>query len=179
MRRRAAVVSVAALLCGCVYYNGIYNAENLYREAELLRLAGDDSLAQPRYHDVVRKAAQGYRKDTEGPWAAQALYLLGRARLRLGEPAAARAALEEAETLSQDEQLRLGVQLHVGAALLSTGDREGGLERLNRALQGLTSGPERAEAHLLRARVLLAEGETDKTPSVVPARRPGVARSCV
>ena len=161
MKPRAAALLATTLLWGCVYYNGIYNAEHLYREAERYRLAGDDSLADIRYEDVVRKAARGYRQDPEGPWAGQALYLLGRARLRLGELSAAQAALEEAEARSDDEQLRMGVAMHVGATLLDRGDNRGALQRLNRALQGLDPGPELAEAHLLRSRVLLAGDGAD------------------
>jgi tetratricopeptide (TPR) repeat protein len=149
------------LSSACVYYNGIYNAQNLFAAGERHRLAGADSLAEARYQDVVRKAATGFRRDTEGPWADEALYLIGRARLRMGELHAARAALLHASEVTDDEQIRLGALLYVGAAHLGYGDAEGGLALLNQALEGLSEGPVLAEGHLLRAGVLLAGGETD------------------
>ncbi len=155
------LVAAAALSAGCVYYNGIYNAQNLYEEAERLRLSGADSLALARYGDVVRKAAKGFRDDTEGPWADEALYLLGRARLRMGELQAARAALDQAAQRTSDEQLRLGAILYIGATLMQAGDSRRGIAFLNQALEGLNEGTELAEAHLLRARVLLAAGDDD------------------
>ena len=161
MRVGGIVLLAAALSSGCVYYNGIYNAQSLYDDAERLRLSGADSLARARYEDVVRKAATGYRRDTQGPWADEALYLIGRARLRMGEIQAARAALLQAAELTDDEQIRLGALLYVGAALLQSGDTRGGTVLLNQALEGLNEGAALAEAHLLRAGVLLAAGEMD------------------
>lgn len=161
MKVRSILIVVAALSSGCVYYNGIYNAQNLYDDAERLRLSGADSLALVRYEDVVRKAATGFRRDAEGPWADEALYLIGRSRLRMGALQAARAALLQTIALTDDEQIRLGAVLYIGAADLQVGDTQGGTALINQALQGLNEGPALAEAHLLRAGVLLEVGETD------------------
>jgi len=161
VRAGGILLVAAALSAGCVYYNGIYNAQNLYEDAERLRLSGDDSLALSSYEAVVRKAATGYRRDTQGPWADEALYLIGRARLRMGELQAARAALLQAAEVTDDEQIRLGALLYVGAALLQSGDTRGGTALLNQALGGLNEGAALAEGHLLRAGVLLAAGEMD------------------
>lgn len=146
---------------GCAYYNGIYNAERVYADAERFRLSGEDSLATAAYEDVLRKAAKGYRRDTGGPWADEALYLVGRARLRLGDWRAATAALTMAADRTDDEQVRLGSKLYLGAALLRSGSPDQGVVLLNEALQGLNEGPELAEAHLLRGRVLLRAGAED------------------
>lgn len=161
MRRGAAWTGVVALLGGCVYYNALYNAERLYDEAERHRQAGRDSLATASYEDVVRKAARGYREEPKGPWADDALLLLGRARFRLGELRGARAALEEAATLAEDESVRLSARLMLGATYVAAGDHEAGATLLNEGLQGLRSGAALAEGHYWRAQVLLAAGETD------------------
>ena len=161
MKVRSILVIAAALSSGCVYYNGIYNAQNLFDDAERLRLSGADSLAFSRYEDVVRKAATGFRRDTKGAWADEALYLIGRSRLRMGELQAARAALLQTAEITDDEQIRLGALLYMGAALLQGGDTRGGTALINQALQGLSAGPALAEAHLLRAGVLLEVGEVD------------------
>jgi hypothetical protein len=159
--RRTVLIASVGFSCACAYYNGIYNAEGLYEEAERLRLSGADSLARARYEDVVRKAAKGYREDTMGPWADDALYLIGRARLRMGELSAATAALSQAAQQTSDEQIRLGATLYLGAALIRSGNAASGAGYLNQALQGLREGPELAEAHLLRAGVLIEAGAED------------------
>ena len=81
------------LLAGCVSYNTLYNAEVLYREAEDLRLTGQDSALPERYHAVVAKANKGYEADEAGGRADDALLLIAKAHLRLGELAEADRAL--------------------------------------------------------------------------------------
>ena len=55
--RHVVVAAVGSgLLASCVYYNTLYNAEALYREAEGLRSTGQDSAVQERYREVVAKA---------------------------------------------------------------------------------------------------------------------------
>ena len=105
-RRGAGLLGVMLFASGCAYYNVIYNAERSYDKAEAHRRAGRDSLASQSYRDVVRKAARGYRRDPEGEWGDDALFLLGRAHLRLGEIRAARAALKEAAERSESADTR-------------------------------------------------------------------------
>jgi len=94
VRSRGALAGAALLLLGgCVYYNAIYNAERAFRRAEALGAVGRDSAAALHYQDVVRKAAAGFREEPRGRWADEALYLLGRARLRRGELTAAESGL--------------------------------------------------------------------------------------
>ena len=87
MRRLGAAVLGAVVLSGCAYYNTLYNAQRLFDEAESLRRQGRDELARPRYEDVVRKTADAYRGDPSRGDAAETLYLLGRAQLRVGQAA--------------------------------------------------------------------------------------------
>ena len=160
-RRAAALLGVTLFLSGCVYYNAIYNAERAFEDAEVDRRAGRDSLAGLRYEEVIRRAAQGYRRAPEGEWADDALFLLGRARLRLGEINAARAALEQATEVSDDRETRLAALVYLALAEVESGDHDNALVLLNRALNGLPDGPAMAEAHLLRGRILLSGGRTD------------------
>jgi len=146
---------------GCAYYNSIYNAERSYDEAEAFRRAGRDSLASEAYQDVVRRAARGYRRDPEGEWGDDALFLLGRAHLRLGDIRAARAALEQAVERAESAEMSLAVLVYLALANVESGDLEGALPLINRALTGLSAGAPRAEAHLLRGQILLAQGQVD------------------
>lgn len=161
MTGRGAVLAGALLLSGCVYYNAIYNAQRIFQEGEGHRRAGRDSLASMRYGEVVRKAAQGFRRDPEGAWADEALLLMGRAYLRLGELREGRAALEETARRAGEEDVRLQALLHLGVAHVMGGDGERGTLLLNEALQGLPSAGQRAEGHLWRGRALLAAGQPD------------------
>jgi hypothetical protein len=154
-------LGVVALLFGCVYYNALYNAERLYEEAEWHRQAGRDSVADARYRDVIRKAASGFREEPEGRWADDALLLLGQARFRLGEMREARAALEQAAALADEDAVRLGAHIFLGATYVMAGDHRAGTPLLNEGLRGLSSGAPLAEGHLWRARVLLTAGEVD------------------
>lgn len=156
MKPRGALPGAALLfLGGCVYYNAIYNAEHTFREAESLERVGRDSLAQARYGEVVRKAAAGFRKAPRGSWADEALYLLGRARLRQGDLAGAASALRQAADLTDSPEIRHGAEVYLGAVEILRGEPQRGLDLLNGAMAELPDGPARAEGHLWRARVLM------------------------
>jgi tetratricopeptide (TPR) repeat protein len=159
--RRVALLGVAGLLSGCVYYNALYNAQHLLNEGEHARRAGQDSVADARYRDVVRKAAEGYREQPTGPWAADALLLLGRARLRLGNLAAAEAALARSEELAATPEMKMEARLYRGIALLTGGEVAEGTSLVSQALAKLRRGPVAAEGHLFRGDVLLAAGTMD------------------
>lgn len=161
MTARAAALAGALLLSGCVYYNAIYNAQGLFREGEGHRRQGRDSLAAARYAEVVRKTAEGFRRDPEGAWADDALLLMGRAYLRLGELREGRAALEATVRRAGEEPVRLQALLYLGVAYVMSGDGERGTALLDEALGGLPSAGQRAEGHLWRGRVLLEMGQPD------------------
>jgi tetratricopeptide (TPR) repeat protein len=161
MQWRAATLGALLLLSGCVYYNALYNAERLLDQGEHARREGRDSLAVARYRDVVRKAAKGFRDDPSGPWAAQALLLLGKARLRLGEIEAAEAAFSRAETLATTPEDSLEARLYRGLALLDGGEVDEGTPLVSDALARLPKGRAAAEGHLRRGTILLEDGTVD------------------
>ncbi|MDE2772164.1 MAG: hypothetical protein OXI46_00445, partial [Gemmatimonadota bacterium] len=159
--RLGRLVAASALMAaplGCVYFNGLYNAGRAYEDAERARLAGQDSLAEAGYRRALAGAQRSYDRDPQGRWSDDALYLLGRARLRAGDLAGAREALERARSASTGRDVRLGATMYLGAIALERGER-GGIELLDFALAGLGRGAVRGEGHLLRARHLLGLGE--------------------
>ena len=159
--RDVALAGVVALLSGCVYYNALYNAERMFSEGEDHRLAGRDSLAAVRYHDAIRKAARGFRAEPDGAWADDALLIVGRAHLRLGDLRAGRAALQEVVEKTDDEQVRLAATLHLGASFVQSGELDTGLPLLNEAIEDVRDESTRAEGHLWRGRALMALGQVD------------------
>ncbi|MCG6956287.1 MAG: hypothetical protein LJF04_09900 [Gemmatimonadetes bacterium] len=161
MYRRAATLGALLLLSGCVYYNALYNAERLLDQGEHARREGRDSVAAARYRDVVRKAAKGFRDDPTGPWATEALLLLGKARLRLGEIEAAEAAFSRAETLATTPEDSLEARLYRGLALLDGGEVDAGTTLVSDALAHLPEGRAAAEGHLRRGEILLEAGTVD------------------
>lgn len=176
--RRSGVGLLLALASGCAYHNVIFNADRLFQRAEVDRRAGRDDAALAGYGDVVRKTGEAYRARPGAEWAGQALLLLARSHLRLGEYAAAAAALGELEGLAPDSRVRSEIDLYRGLLEERTGDPVVALERVNRALDGgLSDGP-RVEAHLLRARLLLkgalpeaASWDLDRATELAPAVR--------
>jgi len=156
------MVGCTLIVTGCSYHNSIYNAERLFAEAEGHRRAGRDSISEARYLDVIRKTGQAYRARPDSEWADEALFLLGRSRLRLGELRAAGAALEEALARTDDPLLRSGILLYSAAVFADLGDEAVALERVDAALEGSLVDSDRAEAHLLRGRLLLAEARVEQ-----------------
>jgi tetratricopeptide (TPR) repeat protein len=155
-------LALTPLLAGCVYFNALYNAREAFERGERARLEGRAEEAADAYADAVRKAARGYRREPEGKWADDALYVLGRAYLRQGDLPRARRALDEAVRVADDEAVRQGASLYLGAVLLLTGERSRALALLNQSLAGLPPGALSAEGHIWRARLLLAEGMVDQ-----------------
>jgi hypothetical protein len=159
--RFALGLPLAVAASGCVYLNGLYNAQQAYVDAERARLSGQDSLAQVGYARAAAGAERSYQRDPEGDWADDALYLLGRARLRRQDWAGARDALEQARERTTNSEVRLASTMYLGALALATGDSLG-VGALDFALAGLGRGAVRGEGHLWRARYLLARGEVDE-----------------
>jgi hypothetical protein len=158
---RLAVLAVLSCSSGCVYHNVLYNAERLYADAERLRRSGQETLARDRYEDVIRKTSDAYRGRPQSGWAGEALFLLGRARLRMGALREANGALQEAEVRVGHER-RDAVGAYLAVVSSEAGDQVTALARVNRALSGRLSGPALAEAHLLRGRMRLASGNADQ-----------------
>lgn len=160
--RASWIIGCVLIVSGCSYYNSIYNAERLFAEAEGHRRAGRDSLSEARYLDVIRKTGQAYRARPDSEWADEALFLLGRSQWRLGELRAAGAALEEALIRTDDPVLRSEILLYSAAVFAELGDDMAALRQANAALEGPLEGGALAEAHLLRGRLLLADGHVDQ-----------------
>lgn len=163
--RATGVIAVCLALGACAYHNVIYNADRLFEAGEDHRLAGRDSLSATFFEDVVRKTGAAYRARPESDWARDALILLGRSHQRLGDLRAARAAFEEAANLEGDPRTRGDVHVYLAAVSAEIGDGSSALRRINQAIDAPLSRGARAEAHLLRGRLLLARS------LVVPAWR--------
>lgn len=162
-RGRAAATLLSVVWAGgCVYLNSLYNARRSFDEGERARVEGRSAEAQAGYDDAIRKASASFRKDPEGGWADDALYLLGRAYLGRGSNARAVQAFEEAVARSDDSSLRSRARFRLGVALTRVGDRARALPLLDSAAIDPQLGDFVGEVRLERGRLLIAEGRDDE-----------------
>ena len=143
------VVALAAVgsgvFAGCLFNNTLYNAGDLYQEAEGLRLADQDSASSARYREVVAKATKGYEADEDGGWADDALLLIAKAQFRLGATSEASQALERVLEISSDSDVRAEAELYRGALAVAVGETVRGLALLDDAIEGVDDAFLRAE----------------------------------
>ena len=149
-------------MTGCVYFNTLYNAKELYREAEELRLTGQDSAISGRYREVVAKATKGYQADEGGEWADDALLLIAKAQLRLGALPEASRALDRVLEISDDPDVIGQAALYRGAVAVAAGEMARGITLLDEAIAGIDEPIHRAEGHLWRARARLEQRMVDQ-----------------
>jgi tetratricopeptide (TPR) repeat protein len=150
------------LTSGCVYLNSVYNARQRFDDGERARVEGRPDEASAAYTDAARKASASFRREPEGPWADDALYILGRAHFREGAYARAIGALEEALLRADDADVRRGAKLYLGAALTEVGDRDRARALLDSAVIELEMHDLLGEAHYWRGRLHLVEGRVDQ-----------------
>ncbi len=76
-----------AAAVSCAYFNTLYNARRIYREAEERREAGTGGEREMRdsYKEVVTKCAKVVRDYPNSRWVDDALFLMGKALVRQGE----------------------------------------------------------------------------------------------
>ena len=144
----------------CTYFNTLYNAERLFAEAERAASQGDRTRARSIYQVAIEKAAKGLRKDPDGRWADDALYLIARAHYGRDDFPAARAALERLLATTTDREIRVGALTLLGATMLRLGEGPQAMVYLDSALHSVDAGSEQAAlARLWRGRVRFAAGD--------------------
>ena len=161
--RHVAVATVGlGLFVGCATYNTLYNAEALYREAEDLRRTGQDSAVREQYREVVARATKGYESDEDGVRADDALLLIAKAHLRLGEIPEANQALDRVFEISNDPDVRGQASLYRGVVAVAAGEMARGIALLDEAIAGIDESIHRAEGYLWRARAQLERGVVEQ-----------------
>ena len=169
MKFAGALVAGALLLSGCLHHNVVRNADRLYSRAEVERRAGRENAAAMVYADIVRKTGQALRAHPNNDWADEALLLLGQSRLRLGEYGESQAALVALGRRTETPGLRIEADIYLGVLKEEVGEPEEALGLVNAALKaaeiegrGAIGDEARAEAYLLRGRILLERGQPDR-----------------
>jgi len=160
--RRAIFLSAVLALSACAYFNALYNAKRHFADAERAAVRGDLGLAYSNYGTAIEKAARSLRRDPDGRWADDALYLIGRAHFARGDYREAAAALERLLRETDDAGIRTGAFAYLGAVAVRLGEPAAAVTRLDSAVARADKGSELAAfARLWRARARFALAEEE------------------
>ena len=160
MRRGAWVLPAlaAAFASGCVYYNGMYNANRAAKEAQRLERQGRPGEARDRWQRAAIHAESLVARHPRSRWADDALLIRGRALLQMEYATDAVVVLEQAVRAAQTEANRAEALTLLGRANLGIGRPATARAVLDTAV-AIGRAPWRSEAALLRGRALLALGQ--------------------
>lgn len=157
--RRSWPLPVALLLLtGCVYYNGMYNANRLAKQAKKAQREGRTFQAQGYWAQAEVRADTVIARYPDSKWADDAQLIRGEAMVSRGDCPGAIPALEQA-TLSQDSpEVVQQAQILLGGCRL----KEGNLSAADRAFSSLLESPDssvRRMARINHARILRLDGQ--------------------
>src|SRR4030065_1163703 len=88
MKKLVFIFSLVLLICGCVYYNTFYQAQNNFEKAEQARKKARDPNApfpSANYTEAIKKASKVLEFHPKSKWVDDALLLIGKAYYYQGE----------------------------------------------------------------------------------------------
>jgi hypothetical protein len=145
------------LLGGCVYYNGMYNANRLARSARKAEREGRTFEANNLWGQVVTRAESVSVRHPDSKYADQAAVLRGVALARLGQCGPAITPLGHAALLAPGTELAEEGALALGRCTLEGGDADAADLAFTRVIESRNPS-RRREARLQHARVLRLAG---------------------
>jgi len=155
--RALSVALVAALLGGCVYYNGMYNTKRLAGSARKAERDGRTFEASNLWGQVVTRAESLVARHPDSKYVDEALVLKGVALARLDQCEAAVAPLGRVSLLPADAEVTEEASLALGRCQLQLGDPA--VAEITFARAAESEDPvRRREARLLRGRALRMTG---------------------
>jgi predicted negative regulator of RcsB-dependent stress response len=150
----------ATILIGCAYYNGLYNANRLAKEADKAERQGRRGEAQSLWAQVAVKAESVATRYPESQYRDDAQLLRGRALSRIGDCRNAVVPLNAALSSSEDEGLRAEAGLLLGRCHLELGQPDSAWELLSDLMEHPDSSVT-SRALLWRGRAAMARGRAD------------------
>jgi hypothetical protein len=155
--RALSVSLVAALLGGCVYYNGMYNTKRLAGSARRAERDGRTFEANNLWGQVITRAESLVARHPDSKYVDEALVLKGVALARLNQCPAAVAPLGRVSLLPADAEVTEEASLALGRCQLELGDPA--VAEIMFARVAESEDPvRRREARLLRGRALRMTG---------------------
>ncbi|WP_439643714.1 hypothetical protein [Gemmatimonas sp.] len=168
-RRRAwrRLVLLAASWCipsGCVYYNGVYNAEKSAKRGDSKLRRNEDDGAREDFRLSAAHAESVLVRHPTSQWVARSLYLAGRGAALAGECETGRARLQaflanpEAQAIDRQRAV-----IAIAACHLRSSDAPRARVLLDSLLPGITDAEVRRQARLWAARTALTVGDLAAT----------------
>lgn len=161
LRRVGAVLAAWAFGGGCVYYNGIYNAQTATKAGEARLRADDESEASNQFRLAAERAESVLARFPKSTWRTRALYLAGRGAAYASQCDQAVPRLTEflaASGTSDGDRQR--ARLALGVCDVRSQRMRVAMSRLD----SLVDAPDRAvsrQARLWAARAALGVGDRD------------------
>ena len=158
--RLATVACAWLLVSGCVYYNGVYNAERAAKRGDGKLRRNDDDAAREDFRVSANHAESVLVRAPRSSWYPRALYLAGRGAALAGgcEQGVTRLnALLLLPAVPADERDRATIAL--AACDLRASNAVSARARLDTLLGRLAEGETRRQARLWGARAALAQGD--------------------
>ena len=161
MSRAISLSLAAALLGGCVYYNGMYNTKRLAGSARKAERDGRAFEANNLWGQVVTRAESLVARHPDSKYVDEALVLKGVALARLNQCEAAVAPLGRVSLLRGDAEVAEDATLALGRCQLELGEPAVAEIMFARLVE--SRDPVRArEARLLRGRALRMTGRHEE-----------------
>jgi tetratricopeptide (TPR) repeat protein len=150
--------SVTGLLGGCVYYNGMYNANRLARSARKAEREGRTFDANSLWGQVATKAESVLVRHPSSKYAGQAGLLRGIALARLGQCDEAIGPLNQLAVIHATSELTEDALLATGRCQIALGNLPAGEAAFSQLL-GSKNKDRRREAQFQHARLLRQTGQ--------------------
>jgi tetratricopeptide (TPR) repeat protein len=157
---------VAALLGGCVYYNGMYNTKRLAGSARKAERDGRAFEANNLWGQVITRAESLVARHPDSKYVDEALVLKGVALARLKQCDAAVTPLARLSLLPADAEVTEEASLALGRCRLELGEPAVAEIMFARAAES-EDPARRREARLLRGRALRMTGRHEEAVTVL------------
>jgi predicted negative regulator of RcsB-dependent stress response len=158
--KRSLTLAVLATAVGaCAYYNGLYNANHLAKEARRAERQGRTGEARSLWSQAAVKAESVASRHPHSKYRDDALLLQGTALQRLRSCVTAVGPLELAADSSPDRTIRVEAALRAGECRLDLLEPDSALEAVALVLSE-GSAQERSQAQLIRGQAFLRLGRT-------------------
>lgn len=152
------LAAAAAASAGCVYYNAMWSAERLARDARRYEHRGQDADARLAWARAAEKAESVAVRHPRSHWADEARVLQGEGQAGSGDCARAVPALAKAVSDFTEPSLRERAQLATATCALAAGDAAGATRAAGPVLQS-GDATRRSTAALLLGQAAMARGD--------------------
>src|SRR5215218_7299868 len=165
-RRFLLAIFIVGLVSGCVYYNGMYNANRLASSARRAERDGRTFEANNLWGQVATKAESVVVRHPRSKYAAEARVLRGLALAKLGQCEQGLAGLSQIAVAQLSSDLREDAWLASGRCHISLGNMAAADAAFEQVVDSKNTA-RRSEARFQRARALRSEGRYDEALSVL------------